>query len=123
MVCCWYAVSSLFFYGSTKSYILSHSFQKNSSENPNIQSPIYFNRTDVKKAINAPLDVEWTPCANINVFNTSDGGDESLPPAFTVLPSVIARNVRTVVVHGLADFDLLSDGFVSSFVLFSFFSP
>ena len=67
--------------------------------------------------------MEWTPCANINVFNTSDGGDESLPPAFTVLPNVIVRNVRTVVVHGLADFDLLSDGFVSSFVLFSFFSP
>ena len=84
----------------------------NSSENANIQSPIYFNRTDVKKAINAPLDTEWTPCSNNNVFNTTDGENESLPPAFTVLPSVIERNVRTVIVHGLADFDLLSDGFV-----------
>ena len=45
-------------------------------------------------------------------FNTSDGADESLPPAFMVLPSVIARNGGTVIIHGLADFDLLSDGFV-----------
>ena len=44
------------------------------------------------------------------LFKTSDGADESLPPAFTVFPSVIARNVRTVIVHWLADFD---------FVLFS----
>ena len=84
----------------------------NSSENANIQSPIYFNRIDVKKAINAPLDTEWTPCSNNNIFNTTDGEDECLPPAFSVLPSVIERNFRTVIVHGLADFDLLSDGFV-----------
>ena len=114
MVCCWYAVSSLSQFYMNRSYTRFYS-----SENPNIQSPIYFNRTEVKKAINAPLDTEWTPCSNNNVFNTTDGEDESLPPAFTVLPSVIERNVRTVIVHGLADFDLLSDGFVLPPRLFS----
>jgi Serine carboxypeptidase len=121
MVCCWYAVSLLQYYDTTRRsftsliYFFFSSF--NSSENPNIQGPIYFNRTDVKKAINAPLDVEWTPCAVNSVFNTTDG-DESLPPAFTVLPSVIEKNLRTVIVHGLADYVLIAEGFVRFFFFF-----
>ncbi|KAG1768829.1 Alpha/Beta hydrolase protein [Suillus occidentalis] len=71
------------------------------------QSPIYFNRRDVKKAIHAPVDTEWSECSNINVF---PNGDNSLPPAFTVLPNVIEKNQRTVIVHGLADFILIADG-------------
>lgn len=39
-------------------------------------------------------------------------GDASLPPAFTVLPSVIEKNNRTVIVHGLADFTVMADGSV-----------
>ncbi|KAG1897584.1 Alpha/Beta hydrolase protein [Suillus fuscotomentosus] len=71
------------------------------------QTPLYFDRTDVKQAIHAPVDTEWTECSNINVFPNGDG---SLPPAFTVLPNVIEKNKRTVIVHGLADFVLISDG-------------
>ena len=92
-------------------YIYSGSF-------PQQQTPLYFNRTDVKTAIHAPLDVNWEECSNINVFTGPDGSDESLPPAFTVLPNVIEKNNRTVIVHGLADFILIAEGFVSHFFFF-----
>ncbi|KZS90898.1 alpha/beta-hydrolase [Sistotremastrum niveocremeum HHB9708] len=69
--------------------------------------PLYFDRTDVKQAIHAPQEVSWTECSNINVFPHRDG---SLPPAFTVLPSVIEKSKRAVIVHGLADFILISEG-------------
>ena len=36
-------------------------------------------------------------------------GDGSLP-SFTVLPNVIEKSERTVVVHGLADFILIAEG-------------
>ncbi|KAF9475826.1 alpha/beta-hydrolase [Pholiota conissans] len=74
---------------------------------PQAQTPLYFNRTDVKKAIHAPLDVNWEECSDANVFVRRDN---SLPPAFTVLPSVIEKNQRTVIVHGLADFILIAEG-------------
>ena len=69
--------------------------------------PLYFNRDDVKAAIHAPLDVDWTECSNINVF---PDGDNSLPPVFSVLPNVIEKSERAVIVHGLADFVLISEG-------------
>lgn len=72
-----------------------------------LQSPIYFNRTDVKEAIHAPVDTEWLGCSTINVFPNDDS---SLPSAFTVLPNVIEKNQRTVIAHGLADFVLMTDG-------------
>ncbi|KAG1840917.1 Alpha/Beta hydrolase protein [Suillus subalutaceus] len=74
---------------------------------PQTQSPIYFNRMDVKEAIHAPVDTEWSESSNVNVF---PNGDSSLPPVFTVLPNVIEKNKRTVIVHGLADFVLISEG-------------
>ena len=74
-----------------------------------MQSPLYFNRTEVKKAIHAPVDVDWGECSAIDVFPK---GDKSLPPAFTVLPNVIEKNNRTVIVHGLADFILIAEGYV-----------
>jgi len=43
----------------------------------------------------------------VNVF---PDGDNSLPPAFTVLPNVIEKSVRSVIVHGLADFILIAEG-------------
>jgi len=54
--------------------------------------------------------VDWEECSNINVFTGPHGNDESLPPAFTVLPNVIEKNNRTVIVHGLADFILIAEG-------------
>jgi len=118
MVRCWYAVSPYIIIVQKKKVQPARFRFLYSSEFPDIQGPIYFNRTDVKKAIHAPLDVDWVPCS-ANVFNTSDG-DESLPPAFTVLPSVIERNLRTVIVHGLADFVLIAEGFVFIIFFFSF---
>jgi len=73
-------------------------------------SPLYFDRVDVKKAIHAPLDVNWTLCSNVDVFPHND--DASLPSAFTVLPNVIEKSDRTVIVHGLADFVLIAEGSV-----------
>jgi carboxypeptidase D len=72
-------------------------------------SPLYFDRTDVKNAIHAPVNTSWTECTDNNVF---PDGDASLPPAFTVLPNVIEKSNRSVIVHGLADFILIADGYV-----------
>jgi len=71
------------------------------------ESPIYFDRQDVKKAIHAPLNQTWVECANIDVF---PNGDASLPPAFTVLPGVIEQSVRSVIMHGLGDYVLIAEG-------------
>ncbi|KAJ3559123.1 hypothetical protein NP233_g11343 [Leucocoprinus birnbaumii] len=68
--------------------------------------PLYFDRADVKKAIHAP-NVPWAECSDVNVFPRGDG---SLPSALSVLPNVIEKNNRTVIVHGLADFILIAEG-------------
>lgn len=74
---------------------------------PNVQSPIYFDREDVKRAIHAPLNVTWTDCIE-EIF--ADYVDRSEPSSHSVLPRVIERSERAVIVHGLADFDLIADG-------------
>ena len=74
---------------------------------PDVQSPIYFDRQDVKQAIHAPVNQTWVECADIDVFPNGDG---SLPSAFTVLPDVIEHSVRSVIVHGLGDFILIAEG-------------
>ena len=71
------------------------------------QSPIYFDRKDVKQAIHAPVDQTWVECADIAVF---PDGDASLPPAFTVLPGVIEQSARSVIIHGLSDFIMIAEG-------------
>ena len=68
---------------------------------------VYYNRHTVKKAIHAPVNVTWTECSNVNVF---PHGDASPPSALTVLPSVIEKSERSVIVHGLADFILIAEG-------------
>ena len=78
-----------------------------SGSSPDVQSPIYFDREDVKKAIHAPVNQTWYECSEIDVFPDGDG---SLPPAFTVLPDVIAKSNRTVIIHGLADYVLIAEG-------------
>jgi carboxypeptidase D len=72
-------------------------------------SPLYFDRADVKQAIHAPADVDWTECSDGSVF-AGRAGDQSLPPALSVLPSVIERSERSVILHGLADFILIAEG-------------
>ena len=68
---------------------------------------VYFNRTDVQKAINAPF-MEWDSCSNIEVF--VNGTDNSLPSGLSVLPSVIERSKRTVIGHGALDMVLIANG-------------
>jgi carboxypeptidase D len=70
-------------------------------------SPIYFDREDVKKAVHAPLNQTWYECTDTNVFPE---GDASLPPAFTVLPDVIEKSNRSVIIHGLGDYILIAEG-------------
>lgn len=73
-------------------------------------APIYFDREDVKRAIHAPVNTTWSECSNVNVFPRGDG---SLPSALTVLPSIIEKSERSVIVHGLADFILIAEGYVA----------
>jgi hypothetical protein len=76
---------------------------------PATQGPIYFDRTDVKRAIHAPLNVTWAECAEGNVF-ARRGGDASPPTSLSVLPNVIEKSVRSVIVNGLADFCIMAGG-------------
>lgn len=65
---------------------------------------IYFNRTDVQKAINAPIQ-EWNECSS-GVLEP----DNSVDSSWVVLPRVIDALDRTVIVHGDLDFILLYNG-------------
>ncbi|KAI9775698.1 MAG: hypothetical protein M1835_005728 [Candelina submexicana] len=67
----------------------------------------YFNRKDVKQAINAP-DVDWVECRSTGIFINDT--DNSPPSGLSVLPSVIERSKRTIIGHGLLDMLLISNG-------------
>ncbi len=60
----------------------------------------------MKAAIHAP-NVSWEECASGEVF---PDGDASPSTALSVLPSVIERSKRTVIIHGLADFFYIAEG-------------
>lgn len=59
----------------------------------------------VQDAIHAP-HINWMSCTDNNVYvNTTTGrgiNDQSIPSTLSVLPNVIEKSVRTVIVHGLA---------------------
>jgi carboxypeptidase D len=67
---------------------------------------IYFDRADVKKAINAPTTQTWQECSDIplSLF------DKSEPSSFSVIPSVIEKSKRTIISHGTLDFILIANG-------------
>ncbi|KAL8707605.1 MAG: hypothetical protein Q9220_007392 [cf. Caloplaca sp. 1 TL-2023] len=75
--------------------------------------PVYFNRTDVKVAMHAPLDVEWLECAPNPVFvgdgGPEDEGDSSADPIQKVLPRVIEATNRVLVANGDLDADILTN--------------
>jgi len=66
--------------------------------------PVYFNRTDVKKAMHAPLDANWAECSSEPVLVADGGyggpeqlGDTSPDPIQRVLPRVIEATNRVLV--------------------------
>jgi carboxypeptidase D len=71
--------------------------------------PLYFDRADVKAAIHAP-NTTWLECSDVDVF---PNGDASPPSALSVLPNVIEKSKRTVIIHGLADYVLIALGYVN----------
>jgi carboxypeptidase D len=79
-------------------------------------SEVYFNRTDVKKALNAPVDSTWYQCTPENVFNYGYEnnytlGDTSLGPAQNdILQRVIEYNNNTIIGVGNLDFLLAPNG-------------
>ncbi len=69
---------------------------------------IYFNRTDVQKAINAPI-MPWTECGG-PVFVGPNNTDQSPPSGLSVLPKVIERLNKTIIGHGALDYVLIANG-------------
>jgi len=61
---------------------------------------IYFNRTDVQMAINAPLG-QWQECSpDVLSYPNGSSMDSSPPSGLSVLPRVIEKNDRTIIGHG-----------------------
>ena len=67
------------------------------------ESTNYFNRTDVKNAINAQLNVDWSLCSTHSVF--VGGNDTSADPIQIVLPRVIEVTEKVLISNG--DWDML----------------
>jgi carboxypeptidase D len=79
------------------------------------QGPVYFNRTDVQDAIHAP-HIEWALCGtdqSPSVYVDEQGNpgfDTSVPSTLSVLPNVIEKSERSMIIHGLADMILIAEG-------------
>lgn len=76
---------------------------------------VYFNRTDVQAAINAPVGTNWMQCTNKNVFggatNNESLSDRSLGPASDgTLTRVIEATNNTIIGAGNLDFLLPTNG-------------
>jgi len=76
---------------------------------------VYFNRTDVQKAINAPVGTNWALCTRNNVFggaaDNQSLSDTSLGPAQNgVLQRAIEYTNNTIVGVGDLDFLLPTNG-------------
>ncbi|PNS14611.1 Carboxypeptidase Y [Sphaceloma murrayae] len=73
-----------------------------------VQEVVYFNRSDVQAAINAPIGTNWQQCTNKNVFGNGGrrGSDQSVGPATNgVLQRVIEYTNNTII--GSGDLDML----------------
>ncbi|KAG9832825.1 serine carboxypeptidase, partial [Aureobasidium melanogenum] len=76
---------------------------------------VYFNRTDVQKAINAPVGTNWQQCTNTNVFgganNNQSLSDTSKGPALDgTLQRVIEYTNNTIIGSGNLDMLLSTNG-------------
>jgi carboxypeptidase D len=75
--------------------------------------PVYFNRSDVKKAMHAPADVEWLECKGpvfVGDGGPQDEGDTSPDPIQSVLPRVIEATNRVLVANADLDMEILTEG-------------
>ncbi|KAF7185696.1 putative serine carboxypeptidase [Pseudocercospora fuligena] len=72
------------------------------------KSGVYFNRTDVQKAVNAPIG-EWQIC-NEKVLQN----DTSAPVVQKVLPRVIEKSSRTIFANGMLDFVPIVNGSIAA---------
>ncbi|KAH0425280.1 serine carboxypeptidase, partial [Aureobasidium melanogenum] len=80
---------------------------------------VYFNRTDVKRAIHAPLNVSWAECSNNAVFTGGNSGpetegDTSPDPIQHVLPQVIEATNRVLIGNGDFDMIIITNGTLMS---------
>lgn len=76
---------------------------------------VYFNRSDVQKAINAPVGTDWQQCSDINVFGGAKDSprlsDTSLGPAIDgVLQRVIEYTNNAIIGSGNLDMLLSTNG-------------
>ncbi|KZM20207.1 Carboxypeptidase D [Ascochyta rabiei] len=76
---------------------------------------IYFNRTDVKEALHAPVDTNWQQCTDKNVFGNGDifsyASDTSVGPANSgALQRVIEFTNNTIIGSGDLDMILCTNG-------------
>ncbi|KZL81460.1 serine carboxypeptidase [Colletotrichum incanum] len=86
-------------------------FSDGSMYRPKGSGPVYFNREDVKRAINAPVDKEWAFCTDTPVFfNGTDNSILEGPGSQPVLPNVIDKTRNVILAHGTKDFVLIDDG-------------
>lgn len=69
---------------------------------------VYFNRTDVKEAIHAPINVTWEECASDNVF--LNGTDLSAPSIFRAVPNVIEHTNNVIIGNGILDMIIIANG-------------
>lgn len=65
----------------------------------------YFNRSDVKNALNVPKDADFKMC-RAEIFRL----EATEPAAFNVLPSVIQRTGNVIIANGELDFLITSNG-------------
>jgi carboxypeptidase D len=77
----------------------------------------YFNRTAVKQAMHAPVDVNWKECSGPVFVRDASGnngpygnGDHSLDPIQKVLPRVIEATNRVLIANGNFDFIIMTEG-------------
>ena len=88
---------------STQKFIYFNRFVFDSSSVIDLFSSQY--RTDVQDAIHAP-HIDWETCSSGSVYSNGTTGfpgrDQSVGSALSVLPNVIEKSVRSVIVHGLA---------------------
>lgn len=70
-----------------------------------------FNRTDVQRAINAPVGFNWEQCSSEPVFAGPDQEDQSPGPALDgTLSNVIDKTQNVIIGSGALDFLLATNG-------------